>query len=201
MTCARHVKSPLKLNQSREHQRFYHSRRAPLQQLATVTVKTHFLTSSAVNRKSYNPPWLVGSIKSLIRWISAPRCCILKRNTTTRANLWASALTDVCLKSDYGERETDLEVHCWFLVQLLDLPKAESLKYPGMTGSQQRCPLFCALSLLFPLLCHLQSRKLPSIQTCIILVSRFSSKFKHFTLFWRPRTSKSVKDLDSHLPE
>lgn len=82
MTCARHVKSPLKLNQSREHQRFYHSRRAPLQQLATVTVKTHFLTSSAVNRKSYNPPWLVGSIKSLIRWISAPRCCILKRKET-----------------------------------------------------------------------------------------------------------------------
>lgn len=108
MTCARHVKSPLKLNQSREHQRFYHSRRAPLQQLATVTVKTHFLTSSAVNRKSYNPPWLVGSIKSLIRWISAPRCCILKRNTTTRANLWASALTDVCLKSDYGERERQI---------------------------------------------------------------------------------------------
>lgn len=50
----------------------------------------------------------MGSIKSLIRWISAPRCCILKRNTTTRANLWASALTDVCLKSDYGERERQI---------------------------------------------------------------------------------------------
>lgn len=92
-----------------------------------------------------------------------------KRNTTTRANLWASALTDVCLKSDYGERETDLEVHCWFLVQLLDLPKAESLKYPGMTGSQQRCPVIRKFQVLYFVhsVCYSPSSAIYNQESCL----------------------------------
>lgn len=147
-------------------------------QLAAVTRK-HFLTSSAVNRKSYSPPWLVGSIKSLIRWISAPRCCILwkkkKKEVTTRTNLSAPVFAGVCLKSDYGEREARVWKsiadslcitsifwrlspwgiqHDWISAKTLNRKKIST-------------PPFFTVSLI-PLLSHLQSRKLPSNQTCII---------------------------------
>lgn len=75
----------------------------------------------------------------------------------------------------------------WNILAWQDLSKdAQSLE-------NVRSSILCTQSL--PLLRHLQSRKLPSIQTWITLrncskrekksfwVSRFSSKFKHFTLF------------------
>lgn len=141
----------------------------------------------------------MGSIKSLIRWISAPRCCILKRKETPQLEQISGH--QKCLKSDYGEGETDLEVHCSFPVQHLDLPKAKSLKYPGITGSKQRCPVirkmssppFCALSLLLSSVIYNQESCLAykpgssygtvAREKKSFWVSRFSSKFKHFTLF------------------